>query len=122
MNINTKRCVNQFTTSVQRYIPAADRKSLDIIDVYEAEMGVIALFKSRYQFNHDLSTTIGTDAASWVVLDPDYFQVGWLRALASQQLGLEGDRERRFMVGECTLIVRSQKAGVGGIGYVPFVR
>lgn len=113
LGIALKRTVNQFTTSVQRFIPAADRKSLDIIDVYESEMGVIALFKSRYQLAGNMSTTW----SSLIVIDPDYFQVGWLRPLQTLELGLDGDRTQRFIVGEATLIARSEKAGVGGSGY-----
>lgn len=120
MNIGLKRTINQFTTSVQRYIPASDRKSFDIIDVYEAEMGVIALFKSRYQFGTD--TTFANGGSSFMVIDPDYFQVGWLRPLTVQQLAVDGDRERRFMVAELTLIARSEKAGVGGKGFATFIR
>ena len=109
LGMNLKRTVNQFTTSVTRYIPAGDRRQLDIIDVYEAEMGVIALFKSRYQ----LSTTPVLGGESFIIIDPDYFQVGWLRPLVSQTLGLDGDRERRMIVGELTLIARSGNGYVG---------
>lgn len=114
-----KRTINQYTTSVTRYLPASDKRSFDIIDVYESEMGVIALFKSRYQLE---SADLITSANSFAVIDPDYFQVGWLRPLNTSVLGLDGDRERRMIVGEMTLIVRSEKAGVVGKNYIPFVR
>lgn len=114
-----KRTINQYTTSVTRYLPATDRKAFDIIDVYESEMGVIALFKSRYQLTSASLTAQGT---SFCAIDPDYWQVGWLRPLNTQTLGLDGDRERRMIVGECTLIARSTKAGAGGTGFVPYVR
>ena len=122
LGINLKRTVNQFTTSVQRYIPAADRRSLDIIDVYECEMGVVALFKSRYQFDSGAGTGNSFKNNSFVVLDPDFWQVGWLRPLVTNLLALDGDRERRFIVGEATLIARSEKAGVAATGYVSFIR
>jgi hypothetical protein len=114
-NMLVKRTINQFSTSVQRFIPAEDRRQLDLIDVYESEMGKIAVIKSRYQF----AGTAKTDASnSFLVIDPDYFNVGWLRPIVTQQLGLDGDRIRRMMVGEATLIVRSEKAGVGATNLI----
>lgn len=114
-----KRTINQYTTSVTRYIPASDKRSFDIIDVYESEMGVVALFKSRYQLEAPNLTSTGN---SFAVIDPDYFQVGWLRPLNTSVLGLDGDRERRMIVGEATLIIRSEKAGVVGKDFVAYVR
>lgn len=119
VNMKGKRSINQFTTSVTRYLPAGDRKTFDIIDVYESEQGVMALFKSRYQLD---SSSLTTQGVSFCAIDPDYWQVGWLRPIVSQQLGLDGDRERRMLVGECTLIARSTKAGAGATGLVPYVR
>lgn len=118
VGMSLKRQINRYTTSVTRYMPAESKKQLEIIDVYEAEMGVIALFKSRYQFDSGNVVGNANKNNSYAVIDPDYFQVGWLRPLATQVLGLDGDRERRFMVGELTLIVRSEKAGVAATGYV----
>src|ERR1051326_5298555 len=118
VNMFLKRTINQYTTSVQRFIPAGERRSLDLIDVYESEVGVIAIMKSRYQLQSTTKTTAGN---SFIAIDPDYFQLGWLRPIVTQQLGLDGDRIRKMMVGECTLIFRSEKAGVGGTGYVPYI-
>ena len=117
-NMFLKRTINQYTTDVQRFLPAGDRRQLDLIDVYESEMGIMALIKSRYQLQSTSKTTSGN---SWIAIDPDYFQVGWLRPIVTQQLGLDGDRIRKLMVGEATLIFRSEKAGVGGTGYVAYI-
>ena len=113
-NLPIKRTVNQYTTSVTRFLPAADRRQYDIIDVYESEVGVLALFKSRYQ----LTTT---NLQTWVAIDPEYFQVGWLRPLNTRTLGIDGDRERRMIVGECTLIYRSEKAAVACTGCTTYI-
>lgn len=113
-NMPIKRTINGFTSSVTRYIAASDRRQINPIEVYESEQGFLALFKSRYQ----LSAAPSTQGNSWIVIDPDYFQVGWLRPLQTYTLGLDGDRDRRYMCGEATLIARSGSAGVGALGHV----
>lgn len=46
---------------------------------------------------------------------------GWLRPVQSMQLGLDGDRVRKMLVGEVTLIGRAEEAAVVGRGYVPYL-
>jgi hypothetical protein len=116
--MNVKRTINQFSTSVQRYINAGERRQLDLIDVYESESGVMAIFKSRYQLS---SSDLSSSGNSWVALDPDFFQLGWLRPIKVEPLGKDGDRDRKFIVGELGMIFRSEKAGAGMTGVVPFV-
>jgi hypothetical protein len=114
-NMRIKRTINGFTTNTTRFIPSEDRRQVNIVDVYESEIGTLALFKSRDQLQSASPTLQGN---SWIAIDPDYFQVGWLRPVQEMELGLDGDRKRRMLVGECTLIVRSEKAGAGGTGFV----
>lgn len=116
-NMLLKRTINKYSSSVQRFLPAGERRQVEVIDVYESEMGILSAIKSRYQLQ---GTGKNTSGNSWMALDPDYFSIGWLRPIQIKVLGLDGDRERRFMVGECTVIYRSEKAGVGGTGYVPY--
>lgn len=111
-----KRTISGFSTNVQRFIPAGDKKQLNVIDVYESEQGMQAIFKSRYQLQ---AATATLSANSWIAIDPDRFNVGVLRPLTTYELGLDGDRVRRYMVGELTLIVRTEKGGAGAIGHVP---
>jgi hypothetical protein len=113
-NMNLKRTINGYTTNVTRYLPAGDKKQVNLIDVYDSEIGPMAIQKSRDQLQ-------GTDTNSWVAIDPDFFNVGWLRPLTTKVLGLDGDRERRMMIGECCLIVRSKKAGAGGTQFADTV-
>lgn len=113
-NLPVKRTINGFTSSVTRYIAANDRRQINPIEVYESEQGILALFKSRYQ----LSAAPSTQGNSFVVIDPDFFQVGWLRPLQEYTLGLDGDRDRRYLCGEATLIARSANGGVAALGYV----
>jgi len=114
-NMYLKRTINGYSTNVTRNISAEAKRQLNIVDVYDSEVGTVALFKSRDQLQ---AATKSAQGNSFIAIDPDYFQVGWLRPLKTQTLGLDGDRTRKLMVGELTLIVRSEKAGVGGKGYV----
>lgn len=119
-HMKVKRKINSFSSSVQRYIAAEAKKQLQIIDVYEAESGVLAIFKSRYQFDGGLAGTAAdfSHGSSWVAIDPDYFSIGWLRPVHVQEFGRDGDRDRRAIVAEGTLIARSSRALAGqrGVG------
>jgi hypothetical protein len=114
-NMQVKRTINGFTTRTQRYIPATERRQVDIIEVYESEVGLLGIFKSRDQLQ---AASIGAQGNSFCVIDPDYWTVGWLRPFNTLELGLDGDRDRRMIVGEVTLIRRNELAGVAGTGYV----
>lgn len=117
-NMLVKRTINGFTTNTTRFIPSQDRRQVNVVDVYESEVGVLALFKSRYQLSAFSGAT--SSGNSWMVIDPDYFQIGWLRPVQELELGIDGDRQRRMLVGEATLIARSEKAGVGAKNHVAF--
>jgi hypothetical protein len=113
-NMNLKRTINGFSTNVTRQIQANDKRQVNVIDVYDSEIGPLAIFKSRDQLQ-------GTITNSWIAIDPDYFQVGWLRPLSTVDLPRNGDSEGRMIIGECTLIVKSEKAGAGGTGFADTV-
>ena len=115
-NVKLKRTINRFSTSVQRFLPAGDRRQLDLVDVYESEFGTMSIIKSRDQLDPATNSTPG---ASFVALDPDYFQLGWLRPIQTLVIGRTGDREQRQMVGELTLIARSTRALAAGTDLVP---
>lgn len=114
-NMLVKRTINGFSTNINRQINAAERRQIDLVDVYDSEVGRLAIFKERYVPQAASKTAYGND---FIALDPDYFQVGWLRPIQEKALGLDGDRERRMLVGELTLVVRSSKGGVVGQDYV----
>lgn len=114
-NMNIKRTINGYTTNVTRNVDAKARWQGDLIDVYDSELGSLAIFKERYFPQSATKTAYGND---FIAIDPAYFNVGWLRPVRERVLGIDGDRERRMLVGECTLIVRSGKAGVAGQEYV----
>jgi hypothetical protein len=114
-NMQVKRTINGFTTNTQRFLPSTDRKAVNIVDVYESEVGMQAIFKSRDQLQ---AASVGAVGNSFIAIDPDYFNVGWLRPAVSRELGLDGDRVRKLLVGELTLIARTEKGGCGGANFV----
>ena len=117
-NMQVKRTISGFSTNVQRFIPAGDKKQLNVIDVYESEQGLQAIFKSRDQLQ---AASVGAQGNSWIAIDPDRFNVGVLRPVSTFELGLDGDRVRHYMVGELTLIVRTEKGGAGATGHVALI-
>lgn len=117
-NMQVKRTINGYTTDTTRFIPAGDKRQVDIVEVYESEVGVMSIFKSRYQLQ---GASIGASGNSFLAIDPDYFQVGWLRQFRSTELGKDGDRIRKMIVGELGLLIRHPSAGVVGQGYVAYL-
>ena len=113
-NTVIKRTMNGFTTNVTRYIAVGERKQINVLDAYEGDFGIQALMKSRYQLQ-----SADRLSGSFIAIDPDYFQVGWLRPVVTEELGKDGDRRRMMMVGEMTLIARSKQAYVAATYAVP---
>lgn len=117
-NVWLKRTMNGFSTNVTKYIPAAERRMVNPIDIYDSEFGTMALIKSRYQLQGASPTASGPQC-SLIAIDPDYFNVGFLRQFSTKELGITGDKRQMFVVGECTLIRRSEKAGVYALNLAP---
>lgn len=117
-NMFVKRTINGYTTDTTRWIPAGDKRQVDIIEVYESEVGVLSIFKSRYQLQ---AATVTAEGNSFLVIDPDFFQVAWLRQFRTFELGLDGDRVRKMIVGELGLLQRQEEAAVVGTGYVAYL-
>jgi hypothetical protein len=115
-NTVIKRTMNGFTTNVTRFIATGERKQVNVLDAYEGDFGIQAIFKSRYQLQ-----TANRLSGSLLAIDPDYFQVGWLRPVVTEELGKDGDRRRMMMVGELTLIARSKQAYIAATYLVPNV-
>lgn len=110
-----KRSINGFSTNTTRFISTTEKKALNIVDAYESEVGLMAVYKSRDQLQAASQTAQGN---SFIAIDPDMFAVGVLRPFSEATLGKDGDRERRMIVGEYTLIARSEKGGVAATGLV----
>lgn len=117
-NMRVKRTINGYTTNVQRYLSATSKRQVDIIEVYESEVGILGLFKSRYQLQSASNTTYGN---SFIAIDPSYFKVGVLRPFKSEMLGKDGDRDRGMIVGEFTMVDRNEAAGVAVTDVVAYL-
>ena len=53
-----------------------------------------------------------------MILDPNFFETGWLRPLISERLARDGLRDRFQVNAMMTLIFRTAKAGGGATGVV----
>lgn len=117
-NMQVKRTIDGFTANTQRFLPSGDRRQVNIVDVYESESGIQAIHASRYQLQ---AASVGVQGNSFIAIDPDYFAIGVLRPVHEIVLAKDGDRERRELVGEYTLIAKSEKAGVAATGLVAYI-
>lgn len=115
VNMLLKRTIDGFTQNTQRFIPSGDKRQVNLIDIYDSNVGVQAIILSRYQLQAAAVTSQGN---SFISIDPDYFAVGVLRPFNEIALGKAGDNERRMLVGEYTLLAKSEKAGVATTGLV----
>lgn len=115
-NMQVKRTLNGFTGgNATKYVMQSDKKLTQPVNVYESEMGIQSIFTSRYQLQ---AASIGAQGNSWIAIDPDKFNVAWLIPPKTEELGLDGDRKRKFVHCEFGLLVRSEKGGVGATGHV----
>lgn len=119
-NVHLKRTMNGFSTNVTKYIAASEKRMVNPIDIYDSEFGTMALIKSRYHLQGATPSASGPQA-SLIAIDPDYFNVGFLRQFTTKELGITGDKRQFFIVGECTLIRRSERAGVYALGLRPTI-
>jgi len=113
-----KRTIDGFTTTVQRYLPAESRKQVNLINVYESNVGVLSINKDRDHLEAANATSAGN---SWVVIDPDYFAKAWLRTPTPVAIAKEGDRSKEFLVADMGLIAKSLKAYAGMTGVVAYL-
>ena len=115
-NMQVKRTINGFVGgTTTKYVMANDKRLAAVIDTYESQMGVQAIFLSRYQLQ---AASVGAQGNSWMAIDPDKFNIAWLIPPKTETLGLDGDRQRKFVHCEFGLLARSEKGGVGATGHV----
>lgn len=117
-NALVKRTLNGFTTNVSRQIQAEAKKQVNVVDVLDTEFGTVSIHKERYCLQAASKTAYGN---TWFAVNPDAFKLGWLRPVSEKVLGVDGDRERRMLIGELTLICKSKNAGCGADGQVAYL-
>jgi hypothetical protein len=118
VNSYLKRTISQFSTSVTRNIEAEARRQLLVVDRYTSDFGDVDIYYSRDQLKGASKTAQGNSA---VILDPTFFELGFLQSLQSETLARDGLRTQFQISAMMTLIYRSEKAGGGCTSYVPYI-
>jgi hypothetical protein len=113
-----KRTISQYSTRVTRYVDAAARVQINTIERHSSDFGEVDVYYSRDQLR---STTRAGSGNSIVILDPNFFEVGFLQPLQSEMLERDGLRTRFQISAMATLIYRTQRAGGGGTGFVAYL-
>jgi hypothetical protein len=118
VNSYLKRTISQFDTKVTRNVGAAEKIQYNVIERHVSDFGDINIFHSRDQLSAASKTTYGN---SIVLLDPAYFETGWLQPLMSEVLARAGLSTQFQISAMLTLLYRSEKAGGGGTGFVSYI-
>lgn len=112
------RTISQYSTNVTRNVNASERLQELVIERHSSDFGDIFKYFSRDQLKSTAKTTSGN---SLVILDPSFFETGWLQPLLSEEIARIGLSTRFQISAMLTLIFRTQKAGGGGTGFVPYL-
>lgn len=118
VNSFLKRTISQYTTAVTRNIQAAAREQMLVVDRYEGDFGATDIFYSRDQLNSASSTVSGS---SMIMLDPMFFELGFLQTLLSEQLSRTGLSNRFQISSVMTLIYRSDLANQTAFNAIPYI-
>ncbi len=112
------RTISQYSTNVTRNVDAAARVQELVVEQHKSDFGDIYKYYSRDQLKGASRTATGN---SVVLCDPSFFETGWLQQLMSEILARNGLRTQFQVSAMCTLIYRTQKAGGGGINFIPYI-
>lgn len=118
VNSFLKRTISQFSTKVTRNVSAAEKVQYAVIERHVSDFGDVSIYHSRDQLKAASKTTYGN---SIVILDPSYFETGWLQPLMSETLARTGLHTQFQISAMMTLLYRTEKAGGGGTGYVSYI-
>lgn len=98
-----KQKISGFTGGNTRFDASEDKTLYTSIDVYSSDFGDLEVVPNRFSRDRDA-----------LVLDMDYWSVGFLRDFTMHELSKTGDAEKRQILAELTLISRNEGAS-GGI-------
>lgn len=118
VNAYLKRTISLYSTKNTFYIPALSNVQSLVVEQYKSDFGDVGVYFSRDQLISASKVTYGN---SVVLLDPSYFEVGFLVPLRTETLARDGLRTRFQVSAEATMIYRTEKAGGGGTGFVPYI-
>ena len=93
-----KQKISGFTGGTTRFDASEDKTLYTSIDVYSSDFGDLEVVPNRFSRDRDA-----------LVLDMDYWSVGFLRDFTMHELSKTGDSEKRQLLAELTLISRNTK-------------
>lgn len=103
MGAFNKRKASGFTGVATKYKDADDKRIVASADVWEGDFGQVMFVPNRFQRSRDV-----------FVIDPEMWEVAYLRPVRDYPLAKNGDYERRQIITEYTLKCKNEKAS-GGI-------
>jgi hypothetical protein len=118
VNSYGKRTISLYSTQVTRNIQASDAMQKLIVEAHESDFGRVNIHYSRDQLNPANKTSQGM---SCTIIDPDFFELGFLQSLRSEVLARDGLRTRFQVSSQMTLVYRTEKGGAVGTSYVPYI-
>lgn len=99
-----KKRINGFTANSTLFQDPTDKRLVNSIDVYETTNGPVKIMRHRY------ITVAGDVNSDLLTIDPDHISVAYFRKPTVQDLAKTGDSEKKQIIGEKTLEVRTEKA------------
>jgi len=124
-----KRTISGMNTKTTFQLNAAERRQILATDWYVSDFGDLKIFLARDQAKTSGKLCSGpiteldaddrppTDKDnSFVVIDPRYFQTGWLHEVRREILPRDGLRDRFQLSATVCLICKSERAGGGARG------
>jgi hypothetical protein len=118
VNSLLKRTISLYSTKNTFNVDAAAKVQTLVVEQHHSDFGDVKIFYTRDQLKATTKTTQGN---SICLLDPNYFEVGFLQSLMSEQLARNGLRTQFQISAMCTLIYRTEKAIFAGQGYVAYI-
>jgi hypothetical protein len=107
-----KRRIDGFTAGSTKTVPAADKRLVNAVDVYESSYApIVKIFLHRY-VNSAAGTAAIANAGNIIGIDASLYAVSYLRKPIMRDIARVGDSEEGEIVGELTLEDRSN--GLGG--------
>ena len=97
-----KQKLSGFTGNSTRFDAGADATLYTSVDVYASDFGQLQVVPNRFSRERDA-----------LVLDMDYWSVGFLRDFTMHELSKTGDSEKRQLLVELTMISRNEGASGG---------
>jgi hypothetical protein len=104
VNSFLKRTISEFSTRVTRNADAAARRQELIIERHTSDFGDLDVMYSEDQIQ---GAAKGTPGHSMSFIDPQFFQVGWLRPPTVENLTRDGFRDRFQINAQATLVFRN---------------